>query len=83
MDLFEKDKIKKEFNEKLWVMADKLRAEFDSTSYKESIIQLLFLKYISDQHDFKFPEPKNLNNSLDHRLTYYKYSNGGITNDNK
>lgn len=83
MGLYEEDTVKKEFNEKLWSIADKLRAEFDFTSYKEHILQLIFFKSISEQHEFKFPEPKNLNNSFEHRLTYYQYINGGITNDNK
>lgn len=85
MELQKDSKASNEQMERIWALADKLRAELDSTSYKEHILQLLFLKQISSQADLdvKLFEPKKLHNTLEHRLTYYQLSNGGMSNDNK
>ncbi len=39
--------------EKLWQMADKLRGSMDSSLYKDVVLGLLFLKYISDAFEEK------------------------------
>jgi len=36
------------FEEKLWSAADKLRGHMDPGEYKHVVLQLVFLKYISD-----------------------------------
>jgi len=39
------------FEEKLWNMADKLRANMDASEYKHVVLGLIFLKYISDSFE--------------------------------
>jgi type I restriction enzyme M protein len=39
------------FEQKLWTMADKLRGHMDSSEYKNVVLGLVFLKYISDAFD--------------------------------
>src|SRR2546423_291662 len=36
------------FEEKLWLAADKLRGSMDASEYKNVVLGLIFLKYISD-----------------------------------
>lgn len=45
-----------EFESKLWEMADKLRGNLQSSDYKDVILGLIFLKYISDSFEEKFEE---------------------------
>ncbi|PKD99718.1 hypothetical protein CW717_01635 [Macrococcoides caseolyticum] len=44
------------FEEKLWQMADKLRGSMDSGEYKNVVLGLLFLKYVSDAFEEKYQE---------------------------
>lgn len=44
------------FEEKLWSMADKLRGSMDSGEYKNVVLGLLFLKYVSDSFEEKYAE---------------------------
>lgn len=44
------------FEEKLWSMADKLRGSMDSGEYKNVVLGLLFLKYVSDSFEEKYVE---------------------------
>lgn len=44
------------FEEKLWLMADKLRNNMDAAEYKHVVLGLLFLKYISDAFEEKYEE---------------------------
>lgn len=46
------------FEEKLWKMADKLRGSMDSGEYKNVVLGLLFLKYVSDAFEEKYIELK-------------------------
>lgn len=46
------------FEEKLWQMADKLRGSMDSGEYKNVVLGLLFLKYVSDAFEEKYKELK-------------------------
>jgi type I restriction enzyme M protein len=41
------------FEEKLWLMADKLRNNMDAAEYKHVVLGLIFLKYISDAFEEK------------------------------
>ena len=36
------------FESKLWLAADKLRNNMDAAEYKQLLLRLIFLKYISD-----------------------------------
>lgn len=46
------------FEEKLWSMADKLRGSMDASEYKNVVLGLLFLKYVSDSFEEKYEELK-------------------------
>lgn len=46
------------FEENLWKMADKLRGSMDSGEYKNVVLGLLFLKYVSDAFEEKYIELK-------------------------
>ena len=45
-----------EFENTLWLMADKLRGNIESSDYKHVILGLIFLKYISDSFEDKYQE---------------------------
>ena len=45
-----------EFENKLWEMADKLRGNLQPSDYKDVILGLIFLKYISDSFEEKYKE---------------------------
>jgi type I restriction enzyme M protein len=45
-----------DFENKLWLMADKLRGNIQPGDYKDVILGLIFLKYISDSFEEKFNE---------------------------
>jgi len=47
------------FEEKLWLMADKMRGNMDPSEYKHICLGLIFLKYISDSFEEAFNEIKN------------------------
>ena len=44
------------FEEKIWKAADILRGNIDAAQYKGVVLELIFLKYISDRFDQKFQE---------------------------
>jgi type I restriction enzyme M protein len=44
------------FEEKLWLMADKLRGSMDASEYKNVVLGLLFLKYVSDAFEERHKE---------------------------
>ena len=44
------------FEEVIWRAADKLRGNLDAAEYKNVVLGLIFLKYISDKFDAKFAE---------------------------
>jgi len=45
-----------EFENDLWAMADKLRGNIQPSDYKDVVLGLIFLKYISDSFEEKFNE---------------------------
>ncbi|PKM88448.1 MAG: N-6 DNA methylase [Firmicutes bacterium HGW-Firmicutes-12] len=45
-----------EFENKLWEMADKLRGNIQPSDYKDVVLGLIFLKYISDSFEEKYNE---------------------------
>jgi len=44
------------FENKLWVMADKMRGHMDASEYKHVVLGLIFLKYISDAFQAEYKE---------------------------
>ena len=44
------------FEEKIWSAADKLRGNIDASEYKNVVLGLIFLKYISDKFDQVYDE---------------------------
>ena len=47
------------FEEHLWTAADKLRGNMDASEYKNVILGLIFLKYVSDKFDERYNELVN------------------------
>lgn len=45
-----------EFENKLWEMADKLRGNIQPSDYKDVVLGLIFLKYISDSFEERYNE---------------------------
>ncbi len=45
-----------DFENSLWAMADKLRGNIQPSDYKDIVLGLIFLKYISDGFEAKFQE---------------------------
>lgn len=45
-----------DFENTLWAMADKLRGNIQSSDYKDIVLGLIFLKYISDSFEEKYQE---------------------------
>lgn len=46
----------KELDKKLWAAADKLRSNVNASEYKDVVLGLVFLKYVSDTFDFRRQE---------------------------
>jgi len=44
------------FEDKLWLAADKLRGSMDASEYKNVVLGLIFLKYVSDSFSGKYEE---------------------------
>ena len=44
------------FEEQIWKAADKLRGNLDASEYKNVVLGLIFLKYISDKFDQRYQE---------------------------
>lgn len=47
------------FEKEIWSAADKLRGNMDASEYKNIVLGLIFLKYISDKFEEKYNELKN------------------------
>ncbi len=47
------------FEQKLWSAADKMRNNMDAAEYKQVVLGLIFLKYISDSFEALFNKLKN------------------------
>ncbi|MGN0078106.1 MAG: type I restriction-modification system subunit M [Coriobacteriales bacterium] len=47
------------FEEQIWKAADKLRGNMDASEYKNVVLGLIFLKYISDKFDQRYQELVN------------------------
>lgn len=44
------------FEEKIWKTADILRGNLSASQYEGVVLELIFLKYISDRYDEKYKE---------------------------
>ncbi len=44
------------FEEQIWKAADKLRGNLDASEYKNVVLGLIFLKYISDKFEQRYQE---------------------------
>lgn len=44
------------FEQQIWSAADKLRGNMDASEYKNVVLGLIFLKYISDKFDARYQE---------------------------
>ena len=44
------------FEEQIWKAADKLRGNIDASEYKNVVLGLIFLKYISDKFEQRYQE---------------------------
>ena len=44
------------FEQQIWSAADKLRGNMDASEYKNVVLGLIFLKYISDKFNARYQE---------------------------
>ena len=44
------------FEDKLWEAADALRGNMDASEYRNVVLGLIFLKYVSDSFEAKYQE---------------------------
>lgn len=51
-----KEKLVTSMEDKLWAAADKLRGSIASSKYKDVVLGIIFLKYISDRFDHRYNE---------------------------
>ena len=47
------------FEKEIWSATDKLRGNMDASEYKNIVLGLIFLKYISDKFEEKYNELKD------------------------
>ena len=65
-------KMSKIINENiLWKAAEKLRDKCDPADYKNVVLGLVFLKYVSDQYMSKYNELKKFNDGRENDDDYY------------
>jgi type I restriction enzyme M protein len=63
------------FEDKLWAAADKLRGNMEAAEYKHVVLGLIFLKYISDAFQEKYPWL--LRETANPKSEYYEYEQNG------
>ena len=64
-----------EFENDLWAMADKLRGNIQPSEYKDVILGLIFLKYISDSFEEKYNELVEEGDSFEEDIDAYVEDN--------
>ena len=52
-----KEEVQETIEKTLWKAADKLRKNINAAEYKDVVLGLIFLKYISDRFDEKYHLP--------------------------
>lgn len=63
------------FEEKIWRAADKLRGNIDASEYKNVVLGLIFLKYISDKFDQRYKELVDEGEGFEEERDEYTYQN--------
>lgn len=63
------------FEEQIWKAADKLRGNLDASEYKNVILGLIFLKYISDKFDERYQELVDEGDGFEEDRDEYTYKN--------
>lgn len=63
------------FEEQIWRAADKLRGNIDASEYKNVVLGLIFLKYISDKFDQRYQELVEEAEGFEEDRDEYTYKN--------
>ena len=63
------------FEEQIWRAADKLRGNIDASEYKNVVLGLIFLKYISDKFDQRYQELIQEGEGFEEDRDEYTYEN--------
>ena len=63
------------FEEQIWSAADKLRGNIDASEYKNVVLGLIFLKYISDKFDARYQELVDEGEGFEEDRDEYTYEN--------
>lgn len=63
------------FEEQIWRAADKLRGNIDASEYKNVVLGLIFLKYISDKFDQRYQELIEEGEGFEEDRDEYTYEN--------
>ncbi len=63
------------FEEQIWKAADKLRGNIDASEYKNVVLGLIFLKYISDKFDQRYQELVDEGDGFEEDRDEYAYMN--------
>lgn len=63
------------FEEQIWRAADKLRGNIDASEYKNVVLGLIFLKYISDKFDQRYQELVEEGEGFEEDRDEYTYKN--------
>lgn len=63
------------FEEQIWRAADKLRGNIDASEYKNVVLGLIFLKYISDKFDQRYQELVEESEGFEEDRDEYTYEN--------
>lgn len=63
------------FEEQIWRAADKLRGNIDASEYKNVVLGLIFLKYISDKFDQRYQELVEEGEGFEEDRDEYTYQN--------
>ena len=63
------------FEQQIWSAADKLRGNIDASEYKNVVLGLIFLKYISDKFDARYQELVEEGDGWEEDRDEYAYKN--------
>ncbi len=63
------------FEQQIWSAADKLRGNIDASEYKNVVLGLIFLKYISDKFDQRYQELVEEGEGFEEDRDEYTYEN--------
>ncbi|MEQ2957656.1 type I restriction-modification system subunit M [Slackia piriformis] len=63
------------FEEQIWKAADKLRGNMDASEYKNVVLGLIFLKYISDKFEQRYQELVEEGDGFEEDRDEYTYKN--------